>query len=163
MPHLDIRRPWRACLKNRCAPNHGVFYCPFSFTVRRFRAPQAIILQNFLAGTLFLIAGLSTATGAQPLSVKIVGLGASDCARFNQDIEGAPTVERDYFVWAQGYMSGLLIRAPAGRDERVDLIPQNMPLLKQAEFLQAFCFARPQAGFTDAVNDLYRALRSNPD
>jgi hypothetical protein len=95
--------------------------------------------------------------------VKIVGLGASDCARFSQDIDGAPTVERDYFVWAQGYMSGLLIRAPAGREERLDLMPQTMPLPKQAEFLRSFCSAKPQAGFTDAVNDLYRALRSNPD
>lgn len=77
--------------------------------------------------------GLSS-SAARAQSIKIVGIGASTCARFLQEIEGKPQSERDYFAWAQGYMSGLLIRAPAGKDEDLDLTPPAFPLLKQAAF-----------------------------
>ena len=94
--------------------------------------------------------------------MKIVGIGASSCARFLQEIEGNPGAERDYFAWAQGYMSGLLIRAPAGKDEDLDLTPPAFPLLKQAAFLRTFCATNRDADFSDAVNTLYRTLRAPP-
>lgn len=99
---------------------------------------------------------------AQAQTVKIVGLGAVTCAQFLQEIDGKPQAEREYFAWAQGYMSGLLIRAPAGKDEGLDLMPPAFPLLKQAEFLRRFCSQNTDAGFTDGVNTLYRTLRAAP-
>ena len=109
----------------------------------------------------FVGAGLFTTAG-QAESVKIVGMGASTCAQFLQDIEANPRAERDYFAWAQGYMSGLLIRAPTGKDEGLDLTPPAFPLLRQAAFLRTFCTTTRDADFSDAVNMLYRTLRAPP-
>lgn len=106
-------------------------------------------------------AGALTAT-AHAQSVKIVGLGATSCAQFLQEIDGRPQAEREYFAWAQGYMSGLLIRAPSGKDENLDLMPPAFPLLKQAELLRNFCLRNRDADFTDGVNTLYRTLRAPP-
>lgn len=105
--------------------------------------------------------GVLTGT-AQAQSVKIVGIGASTCTRFLQEIEGKPQAEREYFAWAQGYMSGLLIRAPAGKDEDLDLTPPAFPLLKQAAFLRTFCAMNRNASYSEAVNTLYRTLRAPP-
>lgn len=93
-------------------------------------------------------------------SVKIVGIGASSCQYFLRETNGKPEVEKNFFAWAQGYMSGLLLRAPPGTDEDLDLAPGVDPLLKQAEFLRSFCARNPDADFSDGVNDLYRTLRS---
>lgn len=96
---------------------------------------------------------------AQAGAAKIVGIGASSCARFNQDIPAAPTIERDYFAWAQGFMSGALIRAPRGVDEGLDLAPESFSLQMQADFLRAFCLENPGRDYVDAVHALYRRLR----
>ena len=114
-----------------------------------------------LLTVLFVGAGLFTTAG-QAQSVKIVGMGASNCAQFLQDIETNPRAERDYFAWAQGYMSGLLIRAPTGKDEDLDLTPSAFPLSRQAAFLRTFCTTARDADFSDAVNMLYRTLRAPP-
>ena len=108
------------------------------------------------------VIGDFTVIPAHAQSVKIVGLGATTCARFLQEIDGKPQAEREYFAWAQGYMSGLLIRAPEGKDEDLDLMPPAFPLLKQAEFLRGFCSQNIDADFTDGVNTLYRTLRAPP-
>lgn len=97
---------------------------------------------------------------AEAQSVKIVGIGASSCGFFLRVTSGNPEVEKNFFAWAQGYMSCLLLRAPAGKDEDLDLVPDAYPLLKQAEFLRNFCTRNPGADFSDGVNDLYRTLRA---
>lgn len=107
-------------------------------------------------------AGTQFAGQAEAQSVKIVGIGASSCQFFLQEINGKPEVEKNFFAWAQGYMSGLLLRAPPGKDEDLDLEPGVYPLLKQAEFLRGFCTRNPDADFSDGVNDLYRTLRAPP-
>lgn len=112
--------------------------------------------------TLLTVFGPGGLSQVQAQSVKIVGIGASSCARFLQEIEGNARAEREYFAWAQGYMTGLLIRAPAGRDEDLDLAPPSFPLLKQAEFLRTFCMRDQSADFSDGVNSLYRTLRAPP-
>ena len=97
---------------------------------------------------------------AQP--VKIVGIGATQCDKYLSDIDGNVIAEREYFAWAQGYMSGLLIRAPAGKDEGLNLEPATFPLLKQAAFLRTFCQTDPSADFSDGIHVLYRTLRAPP-
>ena len=96
---------------------------------------------------------------AQQTAVKVVGIGAVSCQQFLDMVRASPPAERDFIAWAQGYMSGLLIRAPAGVDENLDLLPPTFPLQRQADFLQAFCSRAGDAGFTDAVQALYRTLR----
>lgn len=106
-------------------------------------------------------AGMLSAT-ADPQTIKIVGIGASSCTQYMQEIEAQPRIERDYIAWAQGYMSGLLVRAPPGKDEDLDLAPPPFPLAKQADFLRTFCSTHAGADFSDAVNTLYQTLRAPP-
>ncbi|MDR7040277.1 hypothetical protein J2X36_005059 [Methylobacterium sp. BE186] len=96
---------------------------------------------------------------AQADTAKIVGIGASTCARFNQEIVERPDAEQDYFVWAQGFMSGALIRAPEGVDTGLDLAPPSMPLNVQADFIRTFCAKNNDQGYMDAVRALYHRLR----
>lgn len=94
--------------------------------------------------------------------VKIVGIGAATCSEFLTHVEAQPGEERTYFAWAQGYMNGLLVRAPAGKDEGLDLAPPSFSLERQAAFLRTFCSENTGADFTDGVNMLYRTLRAPP-
>lgn len=106
-----------------------------------------------------LLLGAGTAVAQAQATIKIVGVGATTCSEFNDETSRNPASERDYVAWAQGFMSGLLIRAPAGVDEMLDLLPQSLPLAKQTDFLRTFCRSNPGKDFTDAVTDLYRLLR----
>lgn len=107
----------------------------------------------------WIILCLALATGTQAQITKIVGIGAATCARFNQEIADRPAAERDYFAWAQGFMSGALIRAPEGVDVGLDLAPPSMPLNAQADFIRAYCVKNPGEDYMDAVHALYRRLR----
>ncbi len=92
---------------------------------------------------------------------KIVGLGATSCARFLMDVDAQPAVQRDYLAWAQGYMSGILLSRPPGVDDNLDLLPPATPLLLQLQFLRERCKLAPEQGFADAVEDLYKHLRKS--
>lgn len=104
---------------------------------------------------------LGVAPSASAQIGKIVGLGAARCAQFTLDAERSPVMQRDYFAWAQGFMSGVLLSQPTGVDEGLDLIPQSLPLLQQLEFLRQYCRDKPDEDFTDAVLALYKKLRLN--
>src|SRR4051812_18048320 len=90
--------------------------------------------------------GLSTMFGLAQ-TANIVGLGATTCKVFNQDVERSAQVQRDYFAWAQGFMSGVLMRAPPGVDEGLELRPSTFPLLRQIEFLRSFCARNPDKDY----------------
>lgn len=92
-------------------------------------------------------------------TAKITGIGATSCVHFNEEVASRPAAQRDYFAWAQGLMSGVLLRAPEGVDEDLDLAPPNMPLNAQAEFVRKFCAANPTLDYLDAVRALYHRLR----
>lgn len=109
--------------------------------------------------TVLVLTLLQSGAAAPQPAVKIVGIGAASCARFNQEIGTTPTLERDYLGWAQGFMSGALMRAPAGVDEDLDLLPPSRPLQDQAAFLRDFCRAHPDQDYMDAVRALYHLLR----
>jgi hypothetical protein len=112
--------------------------------------------------TLALAAAGLVSSPAEAQGVKIVGVGAATCAAYLNDIQAEPGKESNYLMWAQGYLSGLLIRAPAGKDESLDLTPPTMPMEKQAAFLRAFCEKERGADFSDGVGVLYRTLRAPP-
>ncbi|MGA0594289.1 hypothetical protein [Enterovirga sp. CN4-39] len=95
-------------------------------------------------------------------AVKIVGIGAVPCTTFLQQASADPRAGREYMAWAQGYLSGLLVRAPEGKDENLDLAPASFPLRKQAEFLRIYCETNRGADFGDAVENLYKTLRAPP-
>jgi hypothetical protein len=56
----------------------------------------------------------------------VVGLGATTCQQFNEEVKSNPLVRRDYLAWAQGFMSGILLGRPAGVDEGLDLNPTDL-------------------------------------
>lgn len=98
------------------------------------------------------------ATMASAQTANIVGLGATRCRDFNGDVQQNFHIQRDYFAWAQGFMSGILMKSPAGEDEGLELNPPEFALQKQVEFLRGFCEKNPDKGFTDGVIELYRVL-----
>jgi hypothetical protein len=97
---------------------------------------------------------------ADAQEAKIVGLGAVGCTQFSLEIKEKPALQREYLAWAQGFMNGVLLRAPTGVDEGLDLLPPTFPLLEQLEFLKRSCIEKPSSRFADAVIALYRRLRS---
>lgn len=117
------------------------------------------LLISAVACSVVLLIGLQVRSAERGIS-KIVGLGATSCARFLQDVEAQPTVQRDYLAWAQGYMSGILLSRPPGVDEDLNLLPPSTPLLLQLQFLRERCQLAPEQGFADAVEDLYIYLRN---
>lgn len=106
-----------------------------------------------------LIAG-SFQGGASAELAKIVGPGASKCADFTSESLKKPEAEREYLAWAMGLMSGLVLRAPPGVDEGLDLMPPSVPPAVQLEFLREYCTQKPHEDFTDAVLELFRLLRN---
>jgi len=82
--------------------------------------------------------------------------------QFSDDVKSNPSVRRDYFAWAQGYMSGILLSRPPGIDAGLDLNPATFNLINQLQFLETYCAQRTSANFADAVEELRRALRLDP-
>lgn len=126
-------------------------------------ASVSIAARVLLIGPLFLAAGFATGATcplrAQAQTAKIVGLGATTCQRFTDDVKANPAVRRDYLAWAQGFMSGIISSRPPGVDEGLDLAPVTFDLLKQLHFLEDHCVRNGSLDFSDAVAALYKRLR----
>lgn len=98
------------------------------------------------------------ASSAIAQTVAIIGTGTSKCSRFNLAVAERPLEEREYFAWAQGYMSGILFSAPPGVDDRLVLNPERLPIVSQLTFLRTFCQRFPDATYSDGTEALYREL-----
>jgi hypothetical protein len=109
----------------------------------------------FAVLSLFVLVGTSTAE-----QTKVVGTGTGTCRQFSEDIGRDPQQERIYFAWAQGLMSGVLLRAPAGIDDGLDLLPPSFPVTEQIRFISDFCRANPDKEYLEAVRALYRRLKA---
>ena len=96
---------------------------------------------------------------AEAPKAKIVGLGATTCQQFNDDVKSNPLVRRDYLAWAQGFMSGILQSRPPGVDAGLDLNPASFDLINQLRFLEDHCARNTSVDFADAVDALYKRLR----
>ncbi|UZF90934.1 hypothetical protein [Bosea sp. NBC_00550] len=126
-------------------------------TKREFRVSTrafASALRAILVASAYL-AGVS---GAQAQLVAVVGTGTAKCSQFNDSIVVRVEEEREYFAWAQGYMSGVLIGAPPNVDDNLLLIPEGFPIAAQMNFMRSFCKNRPSSSYSDGVEALYRAL-----
>lgn len=96
---------------------------------------------------------------AETQKTTIVGLGATTCQRFNNDIRSNPFLRRDYLAWVQGFMSGILSSRPPGVDEGLDLAPATFDLVRQLQFLEGYCGRNVSLDFSDGVAALYKRLR----
>lgn len=86
------------------------------------------------------------------------GLGASSCLRFALDYARNPPSEEQYFVWAQGYMSAIMMMAPSGMDDDLNLLPSWYPKERQVALIRGICVQDPQRSYSHAVRSLYRHL-----
>ena len=118
------------------------------------------LLLVFMASSIVLIAGDGRREiRAEPQTARIIGLGATACLQFNEDIRLNPSVQRDYLAWGQGYMSGILVGRPPGVDQGLDLNPPTFDMINQLHFLRDYCAENTSANFADAVEALYKRLR----
>ena len=99
------------------------------------------------------------ASHAQAPKATIVGLGATTCQQFNDDIKANPALRRDYLAWAQGFMSGIILSRPPGGDHGLDLAPKTFDLVSQLHFLEDHCARNASLDFSNAVEALYKRLR----
>jgi hypothetical protein len=86
------------------------------------------------------------------------GPGASSCLRFALDYTRIPPSEEQYFVWAQGYMSAMVMMAPGGIDDDLNLLPASYPKERQMAVVRSVCAQDPQRSYSHAVRALYRHL-----
>lgn len=118
---------------------------------------MSVSFDKIIAIAIGLAAGFGGAeAGSQ--TVAIVGTGTASCAQFVSAVAIRPLEEREYFSWAQGYMSGILLSAPAGVDEGLSLTPAALPIRAQLAFVKAFCEQFPSANYSDSVETLYHTL-----
>ena len=86
------------------------------------------------------------------------GPGTSSCLKFALDhTKNAPT-EEQYFIWAQGYMSAIVMTAPGGIDDALDLLPALYPKESQLAWIRSVCAQDPQRSYAHAVRVLCRHL-----
>jgi hypothetical protein len=114
----------------------------------------------FVMASIILVAGEARReVRAEPQVARIVGLGATTCVQFNEDVRSNLAVQRDYLAWAQGYMSGILAGRPPGIDQGLDLNPPSFDMNNQLHFLRDYCAKSVSENFSDAVEALYKRLR----
>jgi hypothetical protein len=86
------------------------------------------------------------------------GPGASSCLKFALDHTRDPPTEEQYFIWAQGYMSAVVMMAPGGIDAGLDLLPASYPKESQMVWIRSVCAQDPLRSYSYAVQILYRHL-----
>jgi hypothetical protein len=86
------------------------------------------------------------------------GPGASSCLKFALDYTRNPVSEEQYFIWAQGYMSAIVMMAPGGMDDNLDLMPASYMKDSQKARIRSICAQDPQRSYGHAVRGLYRHL-----
>jgi hypothetical protein len=128
--------------------------------VRAFDQGLLKLLLVFMVSSIVLIARYDRHEArAEPQTARIVGLGATTCRQFSEDIRSNPSLQRDYLAWAQGYMSGILVSRPPGVDQGLDLNPSAFNMINQLHFLGDYCAENTSTNFADAVEALYKRLR----
>ncbi len=86
------------------------------------------------------------------------GPGSSSCLKFALDYTRNPPLEAQYFIWAQGYMSAIIMMAPSSVDNDLDLLPDSYPQERQVAIIRGICAQDPQRSYSHAVRTLYRHL-----
>src|SRR5438445_13871286 len=91
------------------------------------RSSPVMTVPHTISAMVSVVALAQTAMWGLAQTANIVGLGATPCGAFNRDVERNFQIQRDYFAWVQGFMSGILMRAPPGIDEGLQLTLPNFP------------------------------------
>ena len=86
------------------------------------------------------------------------GPGSSSCLKFALTYTKNPALEEQYFIWAQGYMSAIMMMASSGVDSDLNLLPASDPQERQMAMIRGICAQDPQRSYSHAVRALYRHL-----
>jgi len=104
--------------------------------------------------TAFVFIGLAVPSYAAPEA----GPGASSCRKFALNYTRNPPSEEQYFIWAQGYMSAIVMMDPGGTDDNLNLSPASYPKESQMAWIRSVCTQDPFRSYGHAVRVLYRHL-----
>jgi hypothetical protein len=83
------------------------------------------------------------ALAAPSYALSGAGPGASSCLKFALDSTRNPASEEQYFIWAQGYMSAIVMMAPGGIDDKLDFLPASYPKDSQMTWIRSVCTQDP--------------------
>jgi hypothetical protein len=87
-----------------------------------------------------------------------VGPGLSSCQQYERLHHADPSMVDAYFVWAQGYMSGVNDRY-IGDGVPTNLVPPSMSADDQKALLDRFCTAHLDASYMQGVIALLQQMR----
>ncbi len=108
-------------------------------------------------GVLLLTLATAASSFGQSSGSGSYGLGSNSCAYFGQEYGRNPQVtELGYFLWAQGFISGMNLSALANHLVWRDLTGSDPEAIKRS--IRAFCNANPLATFGAAALDAYGKL-----
>ena len=115
---------------------------------------------RFLTIALFLLA--TGAASAEEKPAAVMGHGMATCAEFAKVYRESPTekTEITFFVWAQGYMSGLNLVQYNLKKPRHDL--NAWSISDQESHIRHFCEEKPLSEYLFAVLSLFNALPEIP-
>jgi len=109
-----------------------------------------------LLSAVFLVLAVGAANPQQEQGA-MTGVGMTSCAEFAQKYRDDPNFAHTlYFVWAQGFMSGLNLMQLALKGPMHDL--NGWPFSQQQLHIRTFCDQRPLSTVAQAVRSVFNAL-----
>jgi hypothetical protein len=107
---------------------------------------------------LALLAPLPAAAQNYPVAM---GAGLSPCSQYLRLHRQDPSMVDAYFVWAQGYLSGLNDRYVGGEGTPANLQPLNLSTDEQKAFLDRYCRSHAEAPYMQGVVALFQQMRKD--
>jgi hypothetical protein len=111
-----------------------------------------------LALMLASVAPLPAAAQNYPVAV---GPGLSSCTQYLRLHREDPSMVDAFFVWAEGYISGLNDRYVGGEGVPANLQPPDLSADEQKSFLDRYCRAHQDAPYMQGVLVLFQQMRKS--
>ena len=111
--------------------------------------------------TLALLASLSSSATADESEGQAFGIGMDSCAEFVKNYGAQPAlVENTYYIWAEGFWSGMNLHATAASQPARRLASIDMRSAKVE--IRAYCDRHPLMPYYDALLPIYLKLPTLP-
>lgn len=119
---------------------------------------RALRSAAFAFGLVAISAIVGHAKSPRPEDWTAEGAGFVPCGYFDQQYKNAPSQTGSFFVWTEGYLSGMDQTLEAEGEPATDLAGWGSA--KQNAFIRAFCMAYPLKAYGDASTALFLAMRA---
>jgi hypothetical protein len=91
-----------------------------------------------------------------------VGTGVRSCAQFVKEYKQSRLIEEIYFVWTQGYLTGVNIMSIRRGEVGLDLVPKGMSIDWQKSYLRDYCSQNPLSPYSEATASLlFEIVKAN--